>query len=220
MKTGTPEWIEFIQKEIKPFGIVINKDQGSSLAFHARELLEWNKKFNLTAIKDPAEVAVKHFLDSLIPASFILQDSHLLDIGSGGGFPGIPLAILIPSLQALLIDSVRKKVSFLQYVIRSLNLKNAEAIHVRAEELVQNIEFANFFDIIICRALTALDRFVLMSQPLLKENGILIALKGKITQEEINDVYNLGIKGINIEIVKYQLPLYKAERAVVKITMS
>jgi len=218
METGSPEWIALIQKEIKSFDISIDKDQEKSLALHAMSLITWNKKVNLTAIKDPKEIAVKHFLDSLIPAPLISPDANLLDIGSGGGFPGIPLGILIPSLKITLIDSVRKKVSFLQYVIRSLNLENVGAMHIRAEELAEKIEFANSYDVIVCRALTATDRFVLMALPLLKKGGTLIALKGKILQEEIDDVYGLGIQGLNIEIIKYELPVYKAERSIIKIT--
>ena len=218
MKTGSLEWINLIQKEIKSFDLFLDKNQENSLAFHARELMKWNKKINLTAIKDPKEIAVKHFLDSLIPGSLIFPEASLLDIGSGGGFPGIPLRILMPCLKITLIDSVRKKISFLQYVIRTINLENARAIHIRAEELAQQPEFINFFDVIICRAFTSLDKFVLMALPLLKKNGVLIALKGKIQQKEVDEVYSLGIKSMNIEIIKYVLPVYNAERSIIKIT--
>lgn len=218
METGSSEWIRLVQENIKAFDVLIDNDQGNSLAFHAKSLEAWNKKVNLTAIKDPAEIAVKHFLDSLIPVPYLPPDANVLDIGSGGGFPGIPLKILIPSIKVTLIDSVRKKVSFLQYVIRSLNLGNAQALHIRAQELAQKTGFLHSFDVITCRALTAVDKFVLMGLPLVKKGGVLIALKGKVLQEEIDKVYDLGIQGINIEIDKYELPVYKAERAIIRLT--
>ncbi len=167
------------------FGIDISQDKADQFVIHAGELIRWNKKINITAITNPLEVAVKHYLDSIAPANIILPGASMLDIGSGGGFPGIVLKILIPSLSVTLIDASRKRVNFLKHVIRTLKLKNIEARHIRSDELAGDPAIANSFDVIICRALCSLDAFVLMALPLLAKNGILIALKGLLTLEEI-----------------------------------
>ena len=123
MEIGSEKWKNIIKDGAKTMEIHIDQEQVDQCALHAVELMKWNQKTNLTTITDPLEVAVKHFLDSMAPAPLISQSSKMLDIGSGGGFPGIPLKILIPSLSVTLIDASRKKVSFLSYLIRTLKLK-------------------------------------------------------------------------------------------------
>jgi 16S rRNA (guanine527-N7)-methyltransferase len=160
----------------------------------------------------------------LAPAPVIPPDASLLDIGSGGGFPGIPLKVLMPSLSVTLIDASRKKVSFLKHVIRTLKLENIEAQYVRAEDLVRDRTFANNYDVIISRALSSMDTFVLMALPLLAKEGIIIVMKGKTSKEEIESEYSLikkmsGISegnenNITLNLIKYTLPYLQSERSV------
>jgi 16S rRNA (guanine527-N7)-methyltransferase len=154
------------------------------LTRHASELVRWNRKTNLTAITAPEEIAVKHVLDSMAPLPHIPLTARLLDIGSGGGFPGVVLKIMRPGLSVTLIDASRKKASFLSHVIRTLGLKDATALHTRAEALAAASQYRHGFDVIVCRALSGLDAFVTMALPLLAPEGLLIALKGKREEAE------------------------------------
>jgi len=236
MKIGSTEWKRLIRDGAKAFDIFLDKEKTDSFAIHAVELMKWTRKTNLTAIKDPLEVAVKHFLDSIAPVRLIPPNASMLDIGSGGGFPGIPLKILIPSLSVTLIDASRKKVSFLKHLIRTLGLEDIEARHIRAEDLStarsetsdgQHTIFKKRFDVVICRALTSLDAFVLMALPLLTKEGIILALKSKMTEKEIESVRLLSITNpglsemgkdnFSVDMKKYTLPYLGSERSILTV---
>lgn len=213
------EWNHLITQGAKAFDMHLGQKEADQFAFHALELLKWNCKMNLTAITDPLDVAVKHFLDSVAPASLIPSGASLLDIGSGGGFPGIPLKITRPSVSVTLIDSSRKKVSFQKHIIRSLGLQDIEAMHIRAEDLARDPGYANAFDVIVCRALSALDSFVRMASPLLAKGGVMIALKGRLSRAEIESArshISEVLKTSKILTVKrYVLPYLESERSIV-----
>jgi 16S rRNA (guanine527-N7)-methyltransferase len=155
----------------------------------------------------------------------IPKDVSLLDMGSGGGFPGIPLKVMMPSLSVTLIDASRKKVSFLNHVIRILGLNNIEAIHVRAEDLFRDGNFNPAYDIIISRALSSMVNFVQMSLPLLSKDGSIIAMNGKISAKKIESELSLVRKrpenkenstsNFNVILKKYRLPYLKSERSLV-----
>jgi 16S rRNA (guanine527-N7)-methyltransferase len=218
MEIGSREWQNFIIDGAQQWGITIDKRISAAFAVHAAELLHWNRKINLTTITDPRAVAIKHFLDSLAPAQFIPDRARLLDIGSGGGFPGIPLKILKPSLSLFLIDGIRKKVNFLKYVLRTLHLDRSEALQIRAEKLQEDPEFGHSFDIIISRALSDLNFFVNCSLPLLAKQGTIIGIKGKIDQNELDELRaeNLGDR-FALGIEKYNLPSMHAQRSIIII---
>ena len=227
MQIGSKKWNNVIYDGAKDLEIQIDRGKIDQFGIHAFELIKWTRKTNLTAISDPLEIAVKHFLDSIAPVPIIPPDISLLDIGSGGGFPGIPLKIMIPSLSVTLIDASRKKVSFLKRVIRMLGLDNIEACHVRAEDLPRDCIFNNTYDVIVSRALSSIADFVQMSLPLLAKDGFIIAMKGKITDMEIESVRSLSEKGrdmqensmsnFNIVLKKYILPHIKSQRSIVII---
>jgi 16S rRNA (guanine527-N7)-methyltransferase len=219
MEIGSEKWKEVIRVGADTFDIQIDSKTMKRFAGHAAELMRWNKKINLTAIQDPLEIAIKHVLDSIIPSVIIPRGkTKLLDIGSGGGFPGIPLKILIPSLSVTLIDASQKKISFLKQVIRTLKLKRIDAIHIRAQEMAGMVEFEKNFDIIISRALTSLESFVAMALPLLSENGMLIALKGNVDGEEIKAVRSLvNHHAMSLTLQQYPLPLLEDNRTIVSI---
>ncbi len=185
MKIGSDHWKRLLIDGAASLGVAMNGEQADAFAIHARELLLWNKSISLTTITDPREVAVKHFLDSIAASPLLPDNARLLDIGSGGGFPGIPLKVLLPSLSVTLIDASRKKINFIKYVIRLLSLARTDALHIRAERLAEDPSFRNAFDIIICRALSSLKEFIPMAHPLLKKDGMLISLKGPSLEDEI-----------------------------------
>ena len=135
MVIGTEEWKEVIRTGAGQLGVTLSRSAVDQFALHARELLLWNNKINLTAITEPLAVAVKHYIDAVAPAGLIPPQARLLDIGSGGGFPGIPLKIMKPSLSLTVIDAARKKVSFLNQAGRLLHLKDYRVFHMRIERL-------------------------------------------------------------------------------------
>jgi len=224
MQIGSTEWEDIIIKGAKLFDVQIGSKEAGQFSTHAGELIKWNLKINLTAITDPLEVAVKHFLDSLAPARIIPPGSSMLDMGSGGGFPGIPLKVILPSLSVSLADSSRKKISFLKHVIRTLDLKGINACQARVESLSEHQER---FDVVICRAFSSLDKFIESALPVLAENGIIIALKGKFSYKD-NEAGRLSEDGkrsdiipsglsYHTEVIKYSLPYIDSERTLLII---
>ena len=167
---------------------------------YGQMLIETNKKFNLTTIDEPDQIKIKHFEDSLTIKSYINEGMKVLDIGSGAGFPGIPLRIE-KDFDLTLIDSVNKKVNFMNQVIEELDLKNTRAIHVRAEDFAK--EHREEFDMVISRAVANLSTLSEYALSFLKVGGIFIAMKGPKAEEEYEDAKNalkiLGGELINID---------------------
>lgn len=227
MEIGSAEWQQLIIDGARSFEINIDPNKTEQFALHAVELMKWNRKVNLTAITRPEDVALKHFLDSSLPSLLVAPGAKILDIGSGGGFPGIPLKILMPSLSVMLIDASRKKVSFLKHVIRTLKLENIEACHMRAEELAEKQAIANSFDVIISRALASIENLVLMAVPLLAKDGVIIAMKGAEPIQEIkaarkqvdnnNVLLEIGNNWYSLYLKKYTLPYQKSQRSIMVI---
>jgi 16S rRNA (guanine527-N7)-methyltransferase len=227
MEIGSPDWENLIIDGAKAFQIRVDRQMVRQFSLHARDLLKWNQKINLTAITDPHEIALKHFLDSLAPARWIPPSATLLDIGSGGGFPGIVLKVLIPSLAVTLIDGSRKKINFLKHCIRTLRLENIEALQVRAEELTKDVHVAWRFDVIISRALSSLAQFVRLAMPLLADRGIIIALKGEMDQQEIARLQSTVLEktppstdkssAYALTLENYRLPVIQSKRSMLII---
>lgn len=169
----------------KAFGINLSERTVVAFDLYLRELLKWNQKINLTSIRSEKGIVLKHFLDSLSVVPHLPKISSLLDIGSGAGFPGIPLKMVQPSLEVTLIDSVRKKIDFQSHIIRTLGLKGIGAIHGRIQdrEILQSL--GGRFDGTIARAFSDLDTLLLLSFPFLKKGGILLAMKGEGGGEEL-----------------------------------
>ena len=186
MKIDSSQWAKLIIEGAKSFSLDLGPEQVSQFSVHAGELIKWNSKFNLTRITDPREMALKHYLDSLAPAPWLPSSGTLLDIGSGGGFPGIPLKIVKPSITLTLIDGSRKKINFLKHCLRVLHLERSEALQVRGEKLTVDKDSAGGYDVIISRALSSLDEFVQIALPLLAEEGTIVALKGKPDHAELD----------------------------------
>lgn len=201
-------------KLLKEYGL---EDSKISLFEKYRNLLlEWNEKFNLTAIKDLDEIEEKHFVDSLYLDKFVsLENKTLLDVGSGAGFPGIPLAIAHPNLKVFLLESNGKKVSFLKEVVKQLDLKNVEVIQSRAEEFLDKERF----DIVTARAVKELNILLEICIPLVKIGGTFVAYKSSAVDEEISHAKH-AYKVLDITKVErfdYQLPNSKDNRVLLLI---
>lgn len=220
MQLGSTEWNRLIADGANELNLTLDQKKIERLGRHAAELLRWNQTINLTAITDPAKIAVNHFLDSLAPAPLIPPNASLLDIGSGGGFPGIPLKVLTPSLSVMLIDASRKKISFLKHAIRTLDLHNIEARQIRAEDLIKDGTPTHIFDVIISRALSSTDVFVHKALPLLSKNGIIILMKGKLAQKDFESM-RASMQKIQpkplLTVKHYRLPHLHAERSLLLV---
>ena len=193
-------------------GLTLSTAEVDAFEQYATELKKWNRKVNLTAITKDREIAIKHFIDSLNLVPYLSDGDSLLDIGSGAGFPVIPLKIIRPEISMVSVDSVAKKINFQRHVIRLLNLNKIEALHARIEELHNSRR--NSFTVITSRAFTRLDRFVDLAAPLLAEGGVLIAMKGEQAEYEVllTD-NNLQSSGFGVDsIQRYALPENMGER--------
>jgi 16S rRNA (guanine527-N7)-methyltransferase len=175
----------------RAFGIDLDEKLVEAFDLYLRELLKWNQKINLTAIRSEKEIILKHFVDSLSAYPHLSKPSSLLDIGSGAGFPGIPLKMVDPSFEVTLIDSVRKKVDFQRHIIRTLGLKGIEVIHGRVQdkEIVQSM--GGRFDFVISRAFSDLQTLLMLSFPFLKKGGIVLAMKGQMDRAEIRSLWKI-----------------------------
>ena len=157
-------------------------------------LIEWNEKINLTAITDSHEIDVKHFEDSLTISKYIKEGDKVADVGTGAGFPGIPNKILNETISLCLIDSLNKRINFLNEVVKSLELTNVETIHARAEEVGKNVKYRESFDVVTARAVTKINVLAEYLIPLVKVGGLVILMKGPNYKEELA----VGMKAIQL----------------------
>ncbi|MEI8356152.1 MAG: 16S rRNA (guanine(527)-N(7))-methyltransferase RsmG [Deltaproteobacteria bacterium] len=163
-------------------GIELKSQEVVKFSELSAELNKWNKKINLTSIRDDSDVVLKHFIDSLSLLKVIGKEGRLLDVGSGGGFPAIPLKIMLPLLSVVSVDAVEKKILFQRHVARILRLQDFSALHARVEEL--SLRYPLHFNWIVSRAFSDIPAFVKIALPLLKDNGCIVAMKGKKGKEE------------------------------------
>lgn len=229
MDVGSDRWRDLIRGAAASLAIPVEKKCLEQFSLHARELMRWGRKINLTAITDPREIAVKHYVDAMAPVPLLRPGERTLDIGSGGGFPGLVLKIMVPSLRVTLIDASRKKVNFLNHVIRTLGLRGIDARHVRAGDLARNPGSPGAYDVIVSRALGTLDRFAEMAQPLLACQGRIIAYKGKPDSGETSDLETVlarmrhadpaTIRAYRIRTIHYRLPVLDADRSLVVVDL-
>ena len=200
------EIIKFFNEKLKENNIKISDEQMNNFILYMDNLIEWNKKINLTAIKEEEDIIVKHFIDSILIEKEV-KGEKLIDIGSGAGFPGIPLKIVRNDLDVTLIDSVNKKVLFMQDSIDKLKLDNIVAVHCRAEEYAHDKQFRESFDVATSRAVANMSTLVEYMLPFVKVGGKCICMKGPNSEEEINDSKKaISILGGEIERVeKYKI---------------
>lgn len=190
--------MDFKQK-LNEFDININDEQIKSFEKYMNLLLEWNEKINLTAITQPKEVKLKHFVDSLTVLKYINDDDKVIDIGTGAGFPGIPLKIMNKNTKITLLDSLNKRINFLNIVIEKLDLSNIQAIHGRAEEIARNKLYREKYDVAVSRAVANLSTLIEYMLPFVKIGGKCICMKGANVNEELERAQN-AIKELGGEI--------------------
>ena len=198
---------QILSEAANAMGIAVGERGISLFAAYYDELLAWNNKINLISAKSEKDIIIKHFIDSLTLLPYIKSETcQVLDIGSGAGFPGIPLKIAVNSLKVFLLESSRKKTSFLKHVIRSLGLAETVVIHNRAESLMKDETCRDFFQVVTSRATLKLPEFLRMGAFFLAPKGSLIAMKGKISDQELTDAaemsHRLGLEYIGSHDLK------------------
>lgn len=204
---------EFI-KAVKQLNVDLTEEKLEKLNKFYNLLIEWNKKINLTRIEEEEEVYLKHFYDSLTIAKVVdlSEIKTLCDIGTGAGFPGIVLKIIYPNLKITLIDSLQKRVNYLNEIIKDLGLDNIEAIHVRGED------YKGQYDVVTSRAVANIEKLLGYTMHLVSPTGIFIAMKGDIEKELTPDVKKKIEKKYKIEkIEKFLLPKENSNRSLVVI---
>ena len=194
--------------KLEAFGLNLKEEQNKQFFDYMNLLIEKNKVMNLTGITDPKEIILKHFVDSLTTLQYINENDTVIDIGTGAGFPGIPLKIAKETLEITLLDSLNKRINFLNEVIEKDNLKKIETIHGRAEDYGQNIESRECYDIAVSRAVAPLNILLEYMLPFVKVGGECICMKGSNCDEEIEIAKNaITILGGKVEkIEKFSLP--------------
>ncbi len=213
------EFIEEFEKYLKKMQIKFSEEQYNQFYKYMNLLIEWNKKINLTAIIEPKEIILKHFVDSLTIAKYIEENKKVADVGTGAGFPGIPLKIYRKDLKITLIDSLNKRLNFLNEVIAELELKEINTVHGRAEELGQNKEYREKFDIVTSRAVANLSTLSEYLIPFIKKDGKCIYMKTLELDEELEKAKKainiLGGKIIKTD--KFYLPESEIGRSIVVV---
>lgn len=215
--------LEEFSKKVGELGKLINidlsKDEIIKFYNYMNSLIEWNKKINLTAITEPREIILKHFIDSLTINKYLENDTKIIDVGTGAGFPGIPISIIRGENEILLMDSLNKRIKFLNEIIEKNELKNVKTIHARAEELAQNEEYRESFDYATSRAVAGLNILLEYMLPFVKVGGYCICMKGSNIEEEIiNSEKALEVLGGKIvKVDSFMLPNTDISRNIVVI---
>lgn len=178
---------EIFKKLAKEINLDIDRSKIIKFYEYMNLLLEWNEKINLTAITEQNDIILKHFIDCLTIKKYLKDNDKIVDIGTGAGFPGIPLAIMSEANKFTLVDSLNKRVNFLNDVKEKIDLKNIEAIHSRAEEFGQNKIYREKYDVAVSRAVANLSVLSEYLLPTVKVGGKVICMKGSQVQDEINE---------------------------------
>lgn len=199
---------EILKSGLLELGYTLSKKEEQDFGIFSNLLVEWNEKMNLTSITDPDGISIKHFLDSVAPIfkTEIPQNSKIIDIGTGAGFPGVPIKIIRRDLDFTYLDSLNKRITFLKEVSKNLEFEKAEFLHGRAEEAGQNKNMREKFDFAVSRAVAPLKILSEYAVPLLKIGGRFLAFKSFEIEDEVNDaksmIGTLGAKIIEIKEVK------------------
>ena len=222
MQNNVEEMILHLKQVATLMNIAVSEDQILLFGRYYEFLLEYNQKVNLTRILEPQDVAVKHFGDSLalLAPNELPAGSLVADIGTGAGFPGIPVAIMRPDIQVVLVDSLRKRTVFLSEAIQLLGLRNVKVVWARAEDMGHNPAYRERFDVVLARAVASLNVLAELCLPLVKKGGIFLAMKGPKASEELllaqGAISKLG--GVLVSVETQELPLVGEVRTLIRIS--
>lgn len=207
-----------LKNQLQKLELEVSSDNLAQLELLVDELLRWTKRRNLTAITDRDEVLEKHLVDSLTMLPFARSAGRLLDIGSGAGFPVLPLKIVCPALEVVSVDAVGKKIDFQKHVARKLGLPSFTGLHARIQDLLEEQSYRAGFDLVTARALTSLEDLVAMAEPFLEPGGRLVAMKGPEGEQEFSANRNrLCESGWSIALHRLVLPCSGAQRCLIEL---
>lgn len=209
---------ELIEKA-KKVNIEIDNKKEEQFYKYMELLLEWNEKINLTAITEPNDIILKHFIDSITINKYIEQSNSIMDIGTGAGFPGIPLKIMNQNKKITLVDSLNKRINFLNEVCKEISLENIQCIHARAEELANDLKYRENFETVVSRAVARLNVLIEYMLLFVKKGGLCICMKGPNIDGELEEAKNaIKVLGGKIKSVEsFFLPDSDIERNVIII---
>lgn len=211
----------YLENLLKNSDIPYSKNSLDKFEKYKDLLIEWNKKINITSIDDEEEIYLKHFIDSVIIKKYVIikEGAKTIDVGTGGGFPGIPLKLVDNDMKITLLDSLNKRIKFLDEVVKDLNLKDVECIHGRAEDFGQDKNYREKYDYGFSRAVASLNVLLEYVLPFIKKDGLFIAFKGSNFNDEIQDSKNaLRILGGKIiDLKEYNLPDSDISRSLIVI---
>ncbi len=211
---------DILLEQAKLSEIELTDEQIEKLTRYFELLIEWNEKMNLTALTEPCDVALKHFCDSILLLRYveIPENSSIIDVGTGAGFPSVPIKIVRPDIKLCLLDSLNKRLVFLAEVVKELGLCDVEIVHSRAEDGARKPQLREKFDFATSRAVAQLNVLSEYTLPYVKVGGAFLAMKGKYSEEEISNAKN-GIKllgGKTEKVDNYYLS-DGSERTIIKI---
>lgn len=208
---------EILARGAEEIGIALSAQVIESYLLYVEELKKWNARINLTALTGDLEIGVKHFLDSLTLAPYLHGAQRVLDIGSGAGFPGLPLKIQSPGIELLLLEASQKKVFFLRTIVRVLQLEGVEVVHGRAETAEMKKRYGESFDLVLSRALADLATSLHLAFPYIQQGGRIIGMRGKKGEEEARNV-DWDALGLQVrEIKKMTLPFVGETRVLLLV---
>lgn len=211
-------------KGARELGLEIAERERETFLVYGRVLMKWNRKINLTSVSSMEDIIKSHFLDSLTAVRFVRGCKRLLDMGTGAGFPGIPLKIVLPTLDVMLMDSIGKKVFFVRHIIRELGLGestlgNIEAIEARADDPKVTGRLSKAFDCVISRALTSLPDYLALAEPFVADQGVIIAMKGPMgpaLSRELSSAES-AYPAFSMEVHELQLPFGSGGRTLIVV---
>ncbi|RIN27474.1 16S rRNA (guanine(527)-N(7))-methyltransferase RsmG [Staphylococcus succinus] len=212
--------VEWLTKQLSTHGIELSNEQQQQFQTYYQMLVEWNEKMNLTSITEEHEVYLKHFYDSIAPSFYtdLTQPLTICDIGAGAGFPSIPLKIIFPNLHVTIVDSLNKRIHFLNQLAEALGLENVSFVHDRAETYGKGV-YRESYDIVTARAVARLSVLSELCLPLVKKGGQFIALKSSKGEEELAEAgFGIGVFGGKAQdTISYELPEDAGERQMIII---
>jgi 16S rRNA (guanine527-N7)-methyltransferase len=207
-----PDITSILLKGAEQIGITLTAQVVESYLFYIEELKKWNQRINLTSLTTDRDIAVKHFLDSLTVIPFLQGAARVLDIGTGAGFPGLPLKIVVPDCELLLLESSQKKCSFLRHIVRGLKLAGVEIVQGRAEDKKMIERYGSSFDLVLSRALADLPTSLQLALPYVKGEGRIVGMRGRQGEHE-RDATEWRPLGLQlVEQRRLTLPFVKEQR--------